>query len=286
MLSTLFVWGGLCDGVSQVLGNAEKLWAAYPGELRTQYTGWKKRLAVCRFVGHIMTMTPTSHLKLPDPNNPGDIDRHRDAVLVRFSETFGLVDSALRDSIPKAKNMFALLGGYPDRAVHAMNTRYLMKVFLQANEVSAEEQSSNGDLNIEWVPNCGLFAKLPEADIRILKTGPFGVPKATSAARSRYYSSNQMLLRFSEGNSDDTPCDLPLTLVLLWDIDEEFKYLGLEVACPRTAVSDGSVDCFWIAKWNGTEQEVIPATAGPTSPGPDLEGIAPIDANKSRAAKA
>ncbi len=233
-----------------------------------------------------MTMNSTSHLRLPDPNDPGDIDRHRDAVLIRFFETLNLVDTALRDSIPKAQNMFALLGGYPDRAVHAMNTRYLIKVFLQANEVLAEEQSSNDDLNIEWVPNCGLFARLPEAEIRILKAGPFGVPKATSAARSRYYSSNQMLLRFNQGNSDVTPCDLPLTLVLLWDIDEEFQYLGLELACPRTANSDGSVDCFWIAKWNGTEEEAIPATAGPTKPSPDLEGIAPIDPGKSRVAKA
>ncbi len=233
-----------------------------------------------------MTMNSTPHLNLPDPNDSADIARHRDAVLAKFEDTFGLVDTALRDSIPKAKNMFALLGGYPDRAVHAMNTRYLMKVFLQANEVSAEEQSPSGDLDIQWVPNCGLFAKLPDAEIRILKVGPLGVPRATSAARSRYYSSNQMLLKFNEGVSDETPCDLPLTLVLLWDIDEEFKYLGLEVACPRTANSDGIVDCFWIAKWGGTEQGIIPAAEGPISPDSDLEGIAPIEGGASRAAKA
>ena len=63
----------------------------------------QKDLAVCRFVGHIMTMNSTSHLRLPDANDPEDIDRHQDAVLIRFSETFDLVDSALRDSIPKAK---------------------------------------------------------------------------------------------------------------------------------------------------------------------------------------
>jgi hypothetical protein len=49
---------------------------------------------------------------------------------------FSLTDTALRDSIPKAKNMFALLGGQPDRAVHAMNTRYLMKVFFQVNDIT------------------------------------------------------------------------------------------------------------------------------------------------------
>src|SRR5579884_559755 len=179
-----------------------------------------------------MTMNSPSHLELPNPNDPNDVDRHRDTVFARFREIFDLADSALRDSIPKAQNLFALFGGYPDRAVHAMNTRYLMKTFLQVSDLSIEDQSLNGDLNIESVPNCGLFVKLPEAEIRILKMGPFGVPKATSAARSRYYSSNQMLLGFCDGASQDVP-DVPLALVLLWDIDEEFKYLGLDVACPR-----------------------------------------------------
>jgi hypothetical protein len=254
--------------------------------LRADLCGEEIQLVFCRFVGHIMTMNSTSYLQMPDPNDEKDLDRHKNAVLLKFREMFDLADSALRDSIPKAKNMFALFNGQPDRAVHAMNTRYLMKVFLQANDVSAQEQSADGDLNIEWVPNCGLFVKLSEAEIRILKTGPFGVPKATSAARSRYYSSNQMLLRFSARAASDNSSNLPLTLVLLWDIDEEFNYLGLEVACPRATNSDGTVDCFWIAKWDGPKPQAIPVKAEPMEPGPDLEGIAPINPATSSAAKA
>jgi hypothetical protein len=234
-----------------------------------------------------MTMDSPSHFRLPNPNDSNDIQRHRDAVFNRFGNLFGLADSALRDSIPKAKNMFALLGGNPDRAVHAMNTRYLMKIFLKDNDLSIEDQPSTGDLNIEWVPNCGLFVKLLDAEVRILKVGPFGVPKATSEARSRYYSSNQMLLKFSEGDRQNIPSELPLTLVLLWDIDEEYNYLGLEVACPRTTNSDGTVDCFWINKWDGGgESQAAPSGGGPENSGSDLEGIGPIDTGNTRAAKA
>jgi hypothetical protein len=233
-----------------------------------------------------MTMNLPSYQQLPDANDSKDVERHRDAVLLKFDSMFNLTDSALRNSIPKAKNMFALLGGQPDRAVHAMNTRYLMKVFFQANDISAEDQNAGADLNIEWVPNCGLFVKLSEAEIRILKTGPFGVPKATSAARSRYYSSNQMLLKFNGDAPPDGQVKLPLTLVLLWDIDEEFNYLGLEIACPRATNSDGTVDCFWIAKWKGAEPQAVPSKPEPSGSGPDLEGIAPIDATNVRVAKA
>jgi hypothetical protein len=180
--------------------------------------------------------------------------------------------------------MFALFGGSPDRAVNAMNTRYLMKVFFGENQISAEEQAPDGDLNIEWVPNCGLYVRSGEAEFRILKPGPGGVPKATSAARSRYYSSNQMLLGFNPGNRFAVTGDLPLSLVLLWDIDEEYNYLGLEIACPRRTTKDGAVDCYWIEKWDKPESETLPAA--PTSQGPDtdLDGITRIESDKSRAA--
>jgi hypothetical protein len=234
-----------------------------------------------------MTMNSPSHYRLPNPNDTNDIRRHREAVFNRFGNLFALADSALRDSIPKAKNMFALLGGNPDRAVHAMNTRYLMKVFLRANDLSIEDQPSNGDLSIEWVPNCGLFVRLADAEVRILKMGPFGLPKATSVARSRYYSSNQMLLKFSEEDPPNAPSDLPLALVLLWDIDEEYKYLGLEVACPRTTKDDGTVDCFWIEKWDGGhESRAVPTAGGPDNSGSDLEGIGPMDIDNAHVVKA
>jgi hypothetical protein len=234
-----------------------------------------------------MTMNSPSHFRLPNPNDANDIQRHRDAVFDKFGHLFALANSALRDSIPKAKNIFALLGGNPDRAVHAMNTRYIMKTFLRANELAIEDQPFNGDLNVEWVPNCGLFVKLPDAEVRILKMGPFGVPKATSVARSRYYRSNQMLLKFSEADTQSVRADMPLALVLLWDIDEEYKYLGLEVACPRTTNSDGMVDCYWIEKWDaGSESRAVPTVGGPDNSGSDLEGIDRIDLGNARGAKA
>jgi hypothetical protein len=230
-----------------------------------------------------MTMNSPNYLQLPDPNDEKDINRHQEAVLDKFGDMFALTDSALRDSIPKAKNMFALFNGSPDRAVHAMNTRYLMKVFLNENEVAAQEKSFDGDLNIEWVPNCGLYVKLPEAEFRILKTGPWGIPKATSIARSKYYKSNQMLLGFNQ-NKQELISDPALSLVLLWDINDEYNYLGLEIACPRTTNSDDTVDCYWITKWNDLPSIAVTSAPIPQGPDQDLEGITRIETDKSRSA--
>lgn len=213
-------------------------------------------------------------------------------MLSYFDGFFSLADAALKDSIDKANKLFGLFGGVPDRAVHAMNTRYLLKLFLSGRGVAAEEEKSpeegldhqQAGVSLEWVANCGVFVRLPEADVRILKPGPSGVPKSTSAARSRYYSSNQMLLAFAKnGHGHGGTADLPLTLVLLWDVDDQFKYVSLEVACPRMTRKDGSVDCFWIAKWEGGAGAASSRTAPSDAPVTDLDEITP---KQSRAASA
>lgn len=235
-------------------------------------------------------MPRPDYLNLPDPNDPRSIDRHKTAVFSYFSRFFDLADSALKESTAKAKDLFGLLGGPRDRAVHAMNTRYLVKVALTANQVAAEEQEPSaeegslaGNLNLEWVANCGIYVRLPEAEIRILKFGPGGVPKSTSPARSRYYSSNQMLLAFDERQrGKELRVDLPLALVLLWDIDEEFRYLGLEIACPRTVNRDGDVDCFWMETWTGSSIAAAsdkPASSADT----DLDEITAVKPSVARA---
>lgn len=201
-------------------------------------------LAKCLFLAHIMTMNIPEYLQLPPANDQDAIERHKQAVFAYFNSFFCLADSALQDSTAKARDLFGLLNGPRDRAVHAMNTRYLLKVFLTAHEIAAEEEEAPSNeheeteqagLSLEWVANCGVFVRLPEANIRILKAGPSGVPKCTSTTRSRYYKSNQMLLAFGKNNANP---ELPLSLVLLWDIDPEFNYDSLAVACPRTTRKD------------------------------------------------
>jgi hypothetical protein len=251
----------------------------------------KKSLASAPKFGHIMTMIVPEYLRLPIPNDQTSIERHRAAVFGYFNRFFDLADSALKDSIAKATDIFGLFEGPRDRAVHAMMTRYLVKVFLTANKIAAEEEYAstqderqNGSLDLEWVPNCGVFVRLPEADIRILKASLSGVPKSTSTTRSRYYSSNQMLFAFGKNYRDKTVhADLPLTLVLLWDIDSEFNYSGLEVACPRTTRADGSVDCFWIEKWTGSEALSKAVANSPDGPESDLDEITPITRSEADA---
>jgi hypothetical protein len=34
-------------------------------------------------------------------------------------------------------------------------------------------------------------------------------------------------------------------------MDAEFKYIGIEIACPRRTKNNGDIECYWIAKWPG-----------------------------------
>ncbi|MGB7028149.1 MAG: hypothetical protein WBD72_12735, partial [Candidatus Acidiferrum sp.] len=140
------------------------------------------------------TMHTIPEFPVPDPNDPHSIELHKIQVLDAFASLFDLIGRALRDSTPKAKNVFALFEGPIDLSVHAGLTRYLCKRFLESHNVTAEEEEETPEFQVEKVPNCGLCLNHGPSQIRILKATSGGIPKATSDARSRFYSSNQYLL--------------------------------------------------------------------------------------------
>jgi hypothetical protein len=72
-----------------------------------------------------------------------------------------------------------------------------------------------------------------------------------------------------------------LRLVALWDVDAGFQFTGLQIACPRGELRDGTVDCAWTAAWNSdlylasairntSEQSETVAVEN------DLDGIIPV----------
>jgi hypothetical protein len=234
-----------------------------------------------------MTMNSPEHFRLPNISDQNDVDRHKKAVFSKFSDILSLTDSVLKDSISKAGNIFTLFGGTPDRTVHAMNTRYLARLAFDTHNLMVQEHApGQSGLDLQWVPNCGLYFKISEAEFRILKIGPTGVPKPTSSARSQYYCSNQLLLSFESGSTKEHTEGTPLSLVVLWDVDKNFKYLGLVVACPRTVNRDGSVDCYWIAKWEILEDESSHLSERVDTLDADLDDIRLLEPQKVRKAKA
>jgi hypothetical protein len=222
------------------------------------------------------SMTTAPALSLPNPNDEQSILQHRDAVLAACSEIFSAIDRALVQAIPTAADVFALLNGSRDRAVHATLVRYIVRQTLSGNGVAAEEETPAAEL--EWVPNCGICVHVPGAEIRVLKSSDGQVPKSNSEARSRFYCSNQMWL-FGE------PRTLPTTnikLVALWDIDQDYEYLGLEIACPKGELEDRTVDCYWKAPWSTSPSAAFGGQIAPAED-TDLE-IQPIDPASQAAA--
>jgi hypothetical protein len=234
-----------------------------------------KHLPICHFDGHIMTMaTPSVALAPPNPNDPAAIKAHMQAVIDSHAPLFSLVNTALQDSIPKATNTFQLLGGPVDLGVHAAITRYLTKLFLSTEDVAAEDEEV-ADYELQQVANCGLCLQWKSSEVRILKATPLGVPKATSEARTQFYSSNQMTLGFEPGAPGTDSPTRRLGLVLLWSLDESCKYAGMKIACPRKVRKDGNVDCFWVADWPGTAVVLI-RDSQPTQQDSELEEIRPV----------
>jgi hypothetical protein len=224
-------------------------------------------------------MRPTQ-LVVPDPNDPDSLEAHQRQVFDTYASLFDLVDLAVRSAIPRAADIFGLLDGPVDLAVHAALTRYLVRQSLAGREFSVEEEEPAG-YELDRVANCGLCIRSGACEVRVLKAAAGRIPKASSEARSRFYSSNQSVLHFGDPEGETRTQEIPISLVLLWDIDELFGYRTLEVACPRGERRDKSVDCYWIAPW--TKNQNIPShlPPEPETAEPDLDIKALEDQQKA-----
>jgi len=197
--------------------------------------------------------------QMPDINDESAIQTHRNAVLAVFAKYFGNIDEALEEALPKVLNIFRLLDGPVDLAVHAPNTRYLVKQFLSARATPSLEEDIV-DIDMQRVSNCGLCAKTPKGTIRILKGTTDGLPKAASEARQKFSTANQMTFRFDPNEKE--PKLQNLNLFVLWRMDAEHTYRGMQIALPRRVREDGTIECYWVAEWrsNGEAAAPLPVT--------------------------
>ncbi len=192
-------------------------------------------------------MKPRAIFNLPNANDEAAIFAHRTAVLNFFADVFQDIDDALVDALPKVLSTFGLYEGPVDLAVHAPNTRYLVRQYLTKQSNAARDEDEVF-FDLMRVSNCGLCVKTAFGEIRVLKAPSDGLPKATSDARVRFSSNNQMVFSFAEEMMAQL---LSLNIFVLWKMDAQFKYTGMEIACPRRTYGKGDIDCYWIAKWQG-----------------------------------
>jgi hypothetical protein len=225
------------------------------------------------------TMRP--HVDPPgfDAEDQNTVQAHKASVITEYKPLFDLIEQALRDSASQARDFFLLVDGPVDLSVHAAWTRYLCKRHLASQSVFAEDEEDSS-FEMGKIPNCGLCLNGSRSQIRILKATVNGVPKATSDARSRFYCSNQYLLPFDAPKGSILPAETPLSLIVLWSLDSEFQFKGMEIACPKKEREDGSVECHWIEDWQGARVSASIAQISPTPLGADLDEIKPLPQNK------
>lgn len=193
------------------------------------------------------SMKPEIIFDLPDVNDEQSIAAHRKAVLCFFADLFQDIDDALSEALPKVLATFGLYEGPVDLAVHAPNTRYLVRqVLANKSQVTHDEEEILFDML--RVSNCGLCVKTAYGEVRVLKSPSNGLPKALSEARVRFSANNQMVFSFVK---DVYKKSRHLNVFVLWKMDTEYKYSGLEIACPRRTRENGEIECYWIAKWPG-----------------------------------
>ncbi len=226
------------------------------------------------------TMLTMTSIPVPNPNDETVIRLHKEQVLSAFGPLFDLISRALSDSVPRANDLFRLLNGPVDLGVHASNTRYLTRLFLASQNITAENEDACG-FELERVPNCGLCLRGQGYEVRILKSSTDGIPKANSDARSRFYSSNQLQFAFASSRPTESQSQMTLNLIVLWSMGASYSYAGIEIACPRGEQTDGTVDCYWIERWEAIEALPGRREPDPEALEPDLDEIRPLAAPKT-----
>jgi hypothetical protein len=217
---------------------------------------------------------------LPRKNDLSTIEIHKSAVLDHFGELFEEIDSALQSALPKVKSTFALHEGPVDLAVHAPWTRYLVRLALskKSNEVFEEDDV---EFDLLRVSNCGLCIRTNFGDIRILKSPADGLPKALSDARVSFVMNNQMEFAFAEESAQQAQT---LNLFVLWRMDANHEYLGMDIACPRDTRNKGDIECYWISPWRKADGVRLSVPKVPVAP-TDLDEIVAVPARDKKISK-
>jgi hypothetical protein len=212
---------------------------------------------------------------MPRRSDAGAVEKHQQAVFDHFGEIFQEIDVALRDALPKVKNTFALHEGPVDLAVHAPWTRYLVRLDLSKKRNAVFEEDEV-EFDLLRVSNCGLCIRTGQGDIRVLKSASDGLPKAHSDARIRFVANNQLSFFFAE----EIAHLRTLNLFVLWRMDAEHNYLGMDIACPKETRDKGDIDCYWIAPWRKSSVVTLNETKIPFAP--DLDEIVAIPAQDEK----
>ncbi|MDP9316496.1 MAG: hypothetical protein M3R24_37530 [Chloroflexota bacterium] len=129
-----------------------------------------------------------------------------------------------------------------DPHLYAHLVRYRAKLLFAEYKAMATYVTEDLSLN-------GLMIHFSRYYLRILKSDHGEVPSpGQSKARQRFYAHNsmeQLLLPFKELEAEKTE-DLPINLLVIWDITPSHNLRTLELVCPSNGdLSADSVSVYW-----------------------------------------
>lgn len=115
------------------------------------------------------------------------------------------------------------------------------KILEKMGHVITEDE---GNVNLENIPNNGLSLNIGKYKLRILKSNDGGLPApGHSQKRQHYYHQLPLELFHTGADSQKT------NLILLWEVNSEFRLGRLSLGCPRTGgLTRESVTAYWICR--------------------------------------
>lgn len=117
--------------------------------------------------------------------------------------------------------------------------RFYARDYLRSAEGQGESLA-----NLPSIANIGLHIKYGSYQVKILKSSDGDIPvPGHSKSRRDYY--DQQHLDLFMGDVDSQP-PLPVNLLLLWSVHEQYELGVLSLACPKSGgITKDSVSAFW-----------------------------------------
>lgn len=149
---------------------------------------------------------------------------------------------ALEDAVQKANLQFLEWGKEaPDRQLFPHLVRYFakeninelgLKVEMENNE--EVEETEEPDCKFNFLPNNGLSGSWKGYNFRILMSDHGELPVPASHRKIDFYNQQLPLPLLFETPLESLPEYIPVNVLFLWEVDTNYHFTGLRLACPKT----------------------------------------------------
>lgn len=166
-------------------------------------------------------------------------------VVEEEGEVLAVIGAALQDACDKTHSFFSdHEEGAPDASLSPNLVRWFAKRYLDTAGHTTHTLAT--DYEREALGNNGLLVACTKYQIRVRKeVAGFALPPAASEALDTFYGQEQLELPFPNFQPQSVPggAETSIKLVLLWDVDSDYRLSSLTLALPRSGGCDPQV--YW-----------------------------------------